>query len=81
MYLPEWALPFKEKGTEIKKINNGFYKYEDLKYFGKNREKVVGWMQTLLKDIPEAEQNYVLLDSTHSVTVQFGTLNCIKQTI
>ena len=28
MYLPEWALPFKEKGTEIKKINNGFYKYE-----------------------------------------------------
>jgi len=27
MYLPEWALPFKEKGTEIRKINNGFYKY------------------------------------------------------
>ena len=192
MYLPEWALPFKEKGTEIRKINNGFYKYEvafiynketkktikktvrllgkitekdgfipsskdklrrkseelpvvdiktfgvfnlfsdlmkdeivslkeffgetesekllsfammrwayqtpikratnyhshdfcsefwstktmsdkiisaNLKYFGENREKVVGWMQTLLKDVPEAEQNYVLLDSTHSVTV------------
>ena len=29
MYLPEWALPFKEKGTEIKKINDGFYKYEE----------------------------------------------------
>ena len=28
MYLPEFALLFKEKGTEIKKINNGFYKYE-----------------------------------------------------
>ena len=41
----------------------------NLKYFGENREKVVGWMQTLLKDIPAAEQNYVLLDSTHSVTV------------
>jgi transposase len=40
-----------------------------LKYFGENREKVVAWMQTLLNDVPENEQNFVLMDSTHSVSV------------
>jgi hypothetical protein len=38
----------------------------NLKYFGENREKVVDWMKTLLKDVPENEQNFVLMDSTHS---------------
>ena len=28
MYLPEWAQKHKEKYTEIKKIGNGFYKYQ-----------------------------------------------------
>ena len=41
----------------------------NLKYFGENREKVVGWMQTLLSDVPENEQNFVLMDSTHSLSV------------
>jgi len=40
-----------------------------LKYFGENRETVVGWMKTLLNDIPENEQNFVLMDSTHSTSV------------
>ena len=40
-----------------------------LKYFGENREKVVGWMQSLLKGVPENEQNFVLMDSTHSLSV------------
>jgi transposase len=41
----------------------------NLKYFGENREKVVGWMKTLLNDVPENEQNFVLMDSTHSMSV------------
>ena len=41
----------------------------NLKYFGENREKVVGWMKTLLKDVPEDEQNFVLMDSTHALSV------------
>ena len=35
----------------------------NLKQFGESREKVVGWMKTLLKDIPENEQNFVLMDA------------------
>jgi hypothetical protein len=41
----------------------------NLKSLGENREKVVSWMQTLLKDVPENEQNFVLMDSTHSLSV------------
>jgi hypothetical protein len=41
----------------------------NLKWFGENRERVVGWMKTLLKDVPEDEQNFVLMDSTHAVSV------------
>ena len=42
---------------------------ENLKYFGQNREKAVAWMRSLLSDVPENEQNFVLMDSTHSITV------------
>jgi hypothetical protein len=41
----------------------------NLKWFGENREKVVDWMRSLLKDIPENEQNFVLMDSTHVINV------------
>jgi hypothetical protein len=41
----------------------------NLKCFGENREKVVGWMRSLLKDVPENEQNFVLMDSTHAISV------------
>ena len=41
----------------------------NLKNFGENREKVVGWMKALLCDVPEDEQNFVLMDSTHSMIV------------
>jgi len=40
----------------------------NLKYFGENREKVVAWMQTLLGDVDESVQNFVLMDSTHSLS-------------
>jgi transposase len=40
-----------------------------LKQFGENREKAVGWMRTLLGHVPENEQNFVLMDSTHSISV------------
>jgi transposase len=42
---------------------------DNLKYFGENREKVAAWMKTLLKEIPENEQNFVLMDSTHALSV------------
>jgi hypothetical protein len=40
----------------------------NLKQFGENREKVVGWMKTLLSDVPDNEQHFVLMDSTHSMS-------------
>ena len=39
-----------------------------LKYFGENREKVVAWMQTLLGNVVESDQNFVMMDSTHSLS-------------
>ncbi|GHT24804.1 IS4 family transposase [Bacteroidia bacterium] len=39
-----------------------------LKYFGENRQNVVEWMKTQLKDMPD-EQNFVMMDSTHALSV------------
>ncbi|MCL2597796.1 MAG: hypothetical protein FWD66_09135 [Paludibacter sp.] len=47
----------------------------NLKYFGVNREKVVGWTQSLLKGISEKEQNFVLMDSTHSIVSEHLAVN------
>jgi len=41
----------------------------NLKYFGENREKVVGWMRTLLSGVSSNEQNFVLMDSTHTLSL------------
>jgi hypothetical protein len=41
----------------------------NLRCLGESREKVVGWMKTLLSDMPENEHNFVLMDSTHSLSV------------
>ena len=41
----------------------------NLRYLGENREKVVSWMKTLLNQVPEEEQNFVLMDSTHTLSV------------
>jgi hypothetical protein len=40
-----------------------------LKSFGEQREKLVGWMKSLLSDVPKDEQNFVLMDSTHTMSV------------
>jgi hypothetical protein len=37
----------------------------NLRCLGENREQVVGWMKSLLSDVSEDEQNFVLMDSTH----------------
>ena len=36
-----------------------------LRTVGENREKVVGWMRSLLDDLPEDGKNFVMMDSTH----------------
>ena len=41
----------------------------NLKYFGENREKVVGWMRTLLSGVSDNERNFVLMDSTHTLSL------------
>jgi transposase len=41
---------------------------ESLKTLGENRQKIVQWMQTQLKEFP-SQQNFVLMDSTHSLSV------------
>jgi hypothetical protein len=40
----------------------------NLRYFGESREKAAGWMKALLNDIPASERNFVLMDSTHSLS-------------
>jgi hypothetical protein len=37
-----------------------------LRTVGENREKVVGWMKSLLEDLPQEGNNFVLMDSTHT---------------
>jgi len=41
----------------------------NLRYLGENREKVVDWMKNLLCDVPENEHNFVLMDSTHTLSM------------
>jgi transposase len=41
----------------------------NLKYLGENRQKAVEWMKAQLGDVPENEQNFLLMDSTHSLSV------------
>jgi hypothetical protein len=40
-----------------------------LRTVGENREKVVGWMKSLLKELPEEGKNFVMMDSTHNQTL------------
>jgi hypothetical protein len=40
-----------------------------LKYFGESREKVAGWMRSLLSVSSAGGQNFVLMDSTHTLSV------------
>ena len=39
---------------------------QTLRTIGENREKVVGWMKSLLDDLPEEGKNFVMMDSTHT---------------
>ena len=39
-----------------------------LRYFGESREKAAGWMKSLLSGLSEDEQNFVLFDSTHTLS-------------
>jgi hypothetical protein len=39
-----------------------------LKYLGENRQQAVAWMKAQLKDVPDG-QNFVLMDSTHALSV------------
>ena len=40
MYLPEWIQAYKEPRTGIKRINNGFYKYEVAFTYNPNSAKL-----------------------------------------
>ena len=45
-----------------------------LRTVGENREKVIGWMKSLLDDLPEDGKNFVMMDSTHVQSLS-GNLN------
>lgn len=53
MYLPEWAAKFKEKRTEIKKISNGYYKYEVAFVYNKEKKRTEKKTIRLLGKITE----------------------------
>jgi hypothetical protein len=39
MYLPDWIQKYKEPRTEIKRIKNGFYKYEVAFVYSKEKKR------------------------------------------
>jgi hypothetical protein len=55
MYLPDWAQKFKEPRTEIKRIKNGFYKYEVAFVYNKEKKKTEKKTIRLLGKITESE--------------------------
>ena len=55
MYLPEWAQKHKEKYTEIRRINNGFYKYEVAFVYNKEKKKTEKKTIRLLGKITEKD--------------------------
>ena len=55
MYLPDWIQKFKEPRTEIKRIKNGFYKYEVAFVYNKEKKKTEKKTIRLLGKITEKE--------------------------
>ena len=55
MYLPDWIQQFKEPHTEIKKIKNGFYKYQVAYVYNKDKKKTEKKTIRLLGKITEQE--------------------------
>jgi hypothetical protein len=55
MYLPEWASQYKEPRTEIKKINNRYYKYEVAYVYSKEKKRTEKKTVRLLGKITEKD--------------------------
>ena len=55
MYLPDWIQQYKEPHTEIKKIKNGFYKYQIAYVYNKDKKKTEKKTLRLLGKITEKE--------------------------
>ena len=55
MYLPDWMQAYKEPRTEIKRINNGFYKYEVAFVYNKEKKRTEKKTIRLLGKITEKE--------------------------
>ena len=55
MYLPDWAQQYKEPHTEIKRIKNGFYKYEVSYVYNKEKKKTEKKTIRLLGKITEKD--------------------------
>ena len=55
MYLPEWALEHKEKYTEIRRIGNGYYKYQVAFVYSKEKKRTEKKTIRLLGKITEKD--------------------------
>ena len=55
MYLPDWAQKHKEKYTEIRRINNGFYKYQVAFAYNKDKKRTEKKTIRLLGKITEKD--------------------------
>jgi len=55
MYLPEWALKHKEKYTEIRRIGNGYYKYQVAFVYSKEKKRTEKKTIRLLGKITEKD--------------------------
>jgi hypothetical protein len=55
MYLPNWVQKFKEPHTEIKRIKNGFYKYEIAYAYSKEKKRTEKKTIRLLGKITEKD--------------------------
>ena len=55
MYLPDWIQKYKEPRTEIRRINNGFYKYQVAFAYSKEKKRTEKKTVRLLGKITEQD--------------------------
>ena len=75
MYLPDWIQKYKEPRTEIKRIRNGFYKYEVAFVYSKTKKKTEKKTIRLLGKITEEEGFATLFFQQNNLSRRDGERN------
>jgi hypothetical protein len=80
MSLPDWILPFRESRTEIKCLNNRYYKYEvsyhyspELKRTVKKTGRLLAWQKTREGGFVPSEKNKLRQEAENIPKVDIKT--------